>query len=80
MKMIIIIQGAFAVIKLKKNVVDPFKAVDVEDKLYRAVVVPFVFSWLWNLVFHFVKKHVCKQCSRKRVNVGDMKLLVNFGY
>jgi hypothetical protein len=27
----IIIQGAFAVIKLKKNVVDPLKAAEVED-------------------------------------------------
>jgi hypothetical protein len=49
----IIIQGAFAVINLKKNVVDPCKAVDVKDKLHRAVVVPFVFhgcgTWSFTL-------------------------------
>jgi len=27
----VIIQGTFAVIKLKKNIVDPFKAVDIDD-------------------------------------------------
>jgi hypothetical protein len=57
MKKIIIIQGAFAVIKLKKNAVDPFKAVDA-DKVTPSSRSSFCFSPLWNVVAQFVKKHV----------------------
>jgi hypothetical protein len=76
----IIIQGGFAVIKLKKKVVLTFKAVDAEDKVTLSSRSAFCFSWLWDLVTHFLKKQVCKQCSRKRANIGDTTLRVNFGY